>query len=37
MPVNLPSSFASAAAGQTANRDPKTGRPDGRVAVGGDW
>ncbi|TQV90671.1 hypothetical protein V2A60_006883 [Cordyceps javanica] len=37
MPTNLPSSFASAAAGQNANRDPRTGRPDGRGAVGGDW
>ncbi|OAQ98707.1 hypothetical protein LLEC1_06661 [Akanthomyces lecanii] len=37
MATNLPSSFASAAAGQNANRDPRTGRPDGRVAVGGDW
>ncbi|OAA54859.1 GYF domain protein [Cordyceps fumosorosea ARSEF 2679] len=37
MQTNLPSSFASAAAGQNANRDPRTGRPDGRGAVGGDW
>ncbi|KAJ6788776.1 hypothetical protein PWT90_06355 [Aphanocladium album] len=37
MPTNLPSSFASAAAGQNANRDSRTGRPDGRGAVGGDW
>ncbi|ATY58508.1 GYF domain [Cordyceps militaris] len=37
MPANLPSSFASAAAGQNANRDSRTGRPDGRSAVGGDW
>ncbi|XP_044717458.1 GYF domain-containing protein [Hirsutella rhossiliensis] len=36
MPSNLPSSFASAAAGQNANRDSRGGRGDGRGA-GGDW
>ncbi|PNY26415.1 GYF domain protein [Tolypocladium capitatum] len=37
MPSNLPSSFASAAAGQNANRDSRGGRSDGRGAAGGDW
>ncbi|KJZ79467.1 hypothetical protein HIM_00936 [Hirsutella minnesotensis 3608] len=37
MPSNLPSSFASAAAGQNANRDSRGGRGDGRGATGGDW
>ncbi|KAI5457121.1 hypothetical protein BGZ63DRAFT_428545 [Mariannaea sp. PMI_226] len=37
MPSNLPSSFASAAAGQTANRDARGGRTDGRGAASGDW
>ncbi|KAF4507763.1 hypothetical protein G6O67_004226 [Ophiocordyceps sinensis] len=37
MPSNLPSSFASAAAGQNANRDSRVGRGDGRGASGGDW
>ncbi|KAH6683543.1 GYF domain-containing protein [Plectosphaerella plurivora] len=36
MPSNLPSSFASAAAGQNANRDARAGRGDGRGG-GGDW
>ncbi|KAG7111173.1 Transcriptional activator protein DAL81 like [Verticillium longisporum] len=33
----LPSSFASAAAGQNANRDARAGRGDGRGGAGGDW
>ncbi|KID76531.1 GYF domain-containing protein mpd2 [Metarhizium brunneum] len=37
MTSNLPSSFASAAAGQNANRDARGGRGDGRGAAGGDW
>ncbi|PHH78474.1 hypothetical protein CDD82_3027 [Ophiocordyceps australis] len=37
MPSNLPSSFASAAAGQNANRDSRGGRGDGRGASSGDW
>jgi hypothetical protein len=35
MPTNLPSSFASAAAGQNANS--RGGRADGRGATSGDW
>ncbi|KAF4974858.1 hypothetical protein FZEAL_8287 [Fusarium zealandicum] len=35
MPTNLPSSFASAAAGQSANS--RSGRADGRGAVSGEW
>ncbi|CCT73566.1 uncharacterized protein FFUJ_09630 [Fusarium fujikuroi IMI 58289] len=35
MPTNLPSSFASAAAGQNANS--RGGRADGRGATFGDW
>ncbi|KAF5025931.1 hypothetical protein F66182_1966 [Fusarium sp. NRRL 66182] len=35
MPTNLPSSFASAAAGQNANS--RGGRTDGRGAISGDW
>ncbi|KAF7554905.1 hypothetical protein G7046_g6685 [Stylonectria norvegica] len=34
---NLPSSFASAAAGQNSSRDSRGGRVDGRGAAGGDW
>ncbi|KAH7163530.1 hypothetical protein B0J13DRAFT_38476 [Dactylonectria estremocensis] len=37
MPSNLPSSFASAAAGQNTNRDSRGGRSDGRGATSGDW
>ncbi|KHN99336.1 GYF domain protein [Metarhizium album ARSEF 1941] len=37
MASNLPSSFASAAAGQNANRDARGGRGDGRGAAAGDW
>ncbi|KAL7783006.1 hypothetical protein V8C43DRAFT_294926 [Trichoderma afarasin] len=37
MPSNLPSSFASAAAGQNANRDARGGRSDGRGSAGGEW
>ncbi|KAG6027954.1 hypothetical protein E4U41_000806 [Claviceps citrina] len=37
MPSNLPSSFASAAAGQNANRDSRGGRGDGRGGAAGDW
>ncbi|KAK1593770.1 GYF domain-containing protein [Colletotrichum navitas] len=37
MPSNLPSSFASAAAGQNSSRDARTGRPDGRGAGSGEW
>ncbi|KAH6989318.1 hypothetical protein BKA56DRAFT_476885 [Ilyonectria sp. MPI-CAGE-AT-0026] len=37
MPSNLPSSFASAAAGQNTNRDSRGGRADGRGANSGDW
>ncbi|KAG5922343.1 hypothetical protein E4U42_005502 [Claviceps africana] len=37
MPSNLPSSFASAAAGQNANRDSRGGRGDGRGVIGADW
>ncbi|KAM0245255.1 hypothetical protein ACHAQJ_010601 [Trichoderma viride] len=37
MPSNLPSSFASAAAGQNATRDARGGRSDGRGAAGGEW
>ncbi|PFH58073.1 hypothetical protein XA68_14209 [Ophiocordyceps unilateralis] len=37
MPSNLPSSFASAAAGQNASRDSRGARGDGRGAAGGDW
>ncbi|KFA78803.1 hypothetical protein S40288_05498 [Stachybotrys chartarum IBT 40288] len=37
MPTPLPNSFASAAAGQSANRDSRGGRSDGRGPVGGDW
>ncbi|KAI5856760.1 hypothetical protein GGS23DRAFT_588506 [Durotheca rogersii] len=38
MPSNLPSSFASAAAGQNSNRDTRPGaRSDGRGNAGGDW
>ncbi|KAH6610125.1 hypothetical protein Trco_000145 [Trichoderma cornu-damae] len=37
MPSNLPSSFASAAAGQNAGRDVRGGRSDGRGSVGGEW
>ncbi|KAM0276482.1 hypothetical protein ACHAQH_006709 [Verticillium albo-atrum] len=33
----LPSSFASAAAGQNANRDARAGRGDGRGGAAGDW
>ncbi|RTE77091.1 hypothetical protein BHE90_008427 [Fusarium euwallaceae] len=35
MPTHLPSSFASAAAGQNPNS--RSGRADGRGAVAGDW
>ncbi|KAM0561282.1 hypothetical protein ACHAPJ_003160 [Fusarium lateritium] len=35
MPINLPSSFASAAAGQNTNS--RGGRTDGRGATSGDW
>ncbi|KAF4966569.1 hypothetical protein FSARC_5811 [Fusarium sarcochroum] len=35
MPINLPSSFASAAAGQNTN--PRGARTDGRGATSGDW
>ncbi|KAM0187458.1 hypothetical protein ACHAPA_008356 [Fusarium lateritium] len=35
MPSNLPSSFASAAAGQNTNS--RGGRTDGRGAISGDW
>lgn len=34
---NLPSSFASAAAGQITGRDARGGRADGRGSVAGDW
>ncbi|KAL7821332.1 hypothetical protein V8C44DRAFT_314264 [Trichoderma aethiopicum] len=37
MPSNLPSSFASAAAGQNASRDARGGRSDGRPSAGGEW
>ncbi|KAK2059506.1 GYF domain-containing protein [Colletotrichum caudatum] len=37
MPSNLPSSFASAAAGQNSSRDARSGRPDGRGAGSGEW
>ncbi|KAG5978797.1 hypothetical protein E4U55_005912 [Claviceps digitariae] len=37
MTSNLPSSFASAAAGQNANRDSRGGRGDGRGVIGADW
>ncbi|KAK7415135.1 kinesin-like protein [Neonectria punicea] len=37
MPSNLPSSFASAAAGQNTNRDSRGARPEGRGANSGDW
>ncbi|KAL7795146.1 hypothetical protein V8C37DRAFT_374649 [Trichoderma ceciliae] len=37
MPSNLPSSFASAAAGQNANRDARGGRSDGRGSAAGEW
>ncbi|KAH9889750.1 hypothetical protein F4778DRAFT_753931 [Xylariomycetidae sp. FL2044] len=38
MPSNLPSSFASAAAGQNTSRDPRSGaRNDGRGNNSGDW
>lgn len=38
MPSNLPSSFASAAAGQNANREGRSGsRSDGRANTSGDW
>ncbi|QPH05361.1 hypothetical protein C2857_003108 [Epichloe festucae Fl1] len=37
MTSNLPSSFASAAAGQNASRDSRVARGDGRGATGGDW
>ncbi|EHK49111.1 uncharacterized protein TrAtP1_000291 [Trichoderma atroviride] len=37
MPSNLPSSFASAAAGQNAARDARGGRTDGRGPAGGEW
>ncbi|KAG5923235.1 hypothetical protein E4U61_004041 [Claviceps capensis] len=37
MPSNLPSSFASAAAGQNASRDSRGGRGDGRGVAGADW
>ncbi|TWU79052.1 hypothetical protein ED733_008567 [Metarhizium rileyi] len=37
MTSNLPSSFASAAAGQNANRDARGGRGDGRGFAVGDW
>ncbi|CAM1511008.1 Fc.00g085210.m01.CDS01 [Cosmosporella sp. VM-42] len=37
MPSHLPSSFASAAAGQNASRDSRGGRNDGRGAAAGDW
>jgi hypothetical protein len=34
---NLPSSFASAAAGQNTGRDARGGRADGRGSAAGDW
>ncbi|KAI0114359.1 hypothetical protein GGR51DRAFT_504042 [Nemania sp. FL0031] len=38
MPSNLPSSFASAAAGQNSNRDARPGaRGDGRGSTSGEW
>ncbi|OLN87490.1 GYF domain-containing protein mpd2 [Colletotrichum chlorophyti] len=37
MPSNLPSSFASAAAGQNANRDTRGSRTDGRGVGSGEW
>ncbi|KAF2965800.1 hypothetical protein GQX73_g7776 [Xylaria multiplex] len=38
MASNLPSSFASAAAGQNSHRDPRSGaRTDGRGNVSGEW
>ncbi|XXG95245.1 hypothetical protein Hte_001505 [Hypoxylon texense] len=38
MPSNLPSSFASAAAGQNSNRDTRSGaRNDGRGNTSGEW
>ncbi|KAI0442899.1 hypothetical protein F4803DRAFT_517204 [Xylaria telfairii] len=38
MPSNLPSSFASAAAGQNSNRDVRSGaRGDGRGNTSGEW
>ncbi|KAI1340247.1 hypothetical protein F5Y15DRAFT_406899 [Xylariaceae sp. FL0016] len=38
MPSNLPSSFASAAAGQNSNRDARSGsRVDGRGNTSGEW
>ncbi|KAI0467695.1 gyf domain-containing protein [Xylaria cf. heliscus] len=38
MPSNLPSSFASAAAGQNSTRDPRSGaRGDGRGNTSGEW
>ncbi|KAK1967033.1 GYF domain-containing protein [Colletotrichum sublineola] len=37
MPSNLPSSFASAAAGQNSSRDARSGRQDGRGTGSGEW
>ncbi|OBR12796.1 GYF domain-containing protein [Colletotrichum higginsianum IMI 349063] len=37
MPSNLPSSFASAAAGQNASRDARGGRHEGRGVGSGEW
>ncbi len=37
MPSHMPSSFASAAAGQASSRDTRNGRSDGQGRGSGDW